>query len=317
LPEARSHSDSGHQTSHGLTYLALAALVFIWASNFSVVKFALRDMSPLAFNGLRFTIASIILWLTVRAGGRPTNIPKKHWPALIVLGFVGNTIYQVLFIFGIDWTLAGNSALMLATTPVFTTLFSALLRQERAGRLAWAGVALSAVGIALVVLGGTQGVSFSSSTVRGDLTVLAGAVAWSAYTVGSNPFVRRYGALPVTAITAWIGGVGLLAISIPALLTQDWSVVRPVSWAALIYSGAFAIALAYFIWYYSVKQIGNTRTAVYSNFIPVVALLIAWLMLGEIPTMLQLVGAACILAGTIMVRVGKIERSAIERAPAE
>lgn len=308
----------GHpQASHGVTYVALAALIFIWASNFSVVKFALRDLEPLAFNGLRFTLASILLWLSLKLWGRTGKIDPRFWPALIALGVLGNTIYQVLFIYGIDWTLAGNASLMLATTPIFTTLLSVLFRQERIAVLALSGVGLSVAGIALVVWGGTKAVSFSADTVRGDLTVLAAAIAWSAYTVGSAPLVRRYGALAVTAITMWVGGVGLFAVSIPAFLSQDWAAVRPASWLALLYSGAFAIAVAYFIWYYSIHQLGNTRTAVYSNFIPIVALIIAWLTLGEIPTWLQLVGAAAILAGTILVRIGKIERALVGRVPAE
>ena len=308
---------SDSTTSYGLTYIALAVLIFIWASNFSVVKLALGDMSPLAFNGLRFTLASIILWLTVKARGVSTVFPRRYWPTLIVLGVLGNTIYQVAFIYGIDWTLAGNSALMLATTPVFTTLLSVTLRQERVSWIAWAGVGASAIGIALVVLGGGGEISFNSDTLRGDLTVLGAAAAWSTYTVGSSPLVRRFGALPVTAVTMWIGGVGLLALSIPSFLQQDWSAVSGISWAALIYSGALAIALAYFIWYYSIRQIGNTRTAVYTNFIPVVALVIAWLVLSEVPTWPQIIGAASILGGTIMVRLGKIERSEIVPAPAE
>jgi len=92
--------------------------------------------------------------------------------------------------------------------------------------------------------------------------------------------------------------------------------VRAVSWLALFYSAAFAIALAYFIWYYSIRQIGSTRTAVYSNFIPVVALVIAWLTLGEQPTWLQLLGAAAIVGGTIVVRLARIERTLV-RPPAE
>ncbi len=299
-----------------MTYLALAVLILIWASNFSVVKFALRDMSPLAFNGLRFTIASVILWLSVQIGGQTAGIDRRHWPALIGLGILGNTFYQILFIFGIDWTAAGNAALMLATTPIFTTLLSVLFRQEKIGIIAVAGVILSFVGIALVVWGGAATISFTSGTLRGDLTTLTAAAAWSAYTVGSAPFVRRYGALPVTSVTMWVGALGLIAVSVPAFAAQDWSAVRPISWLALLYSGAFAIALAYFIWYYSIRQIGNTRTAVYSNFIPVVALVIAWLTLGEVPTWVQLVGAGAILAGTILVRLGRIERMA-ERLPAE
>ncbi len=303
--------------SHGLTYLALAALIFIWASNFSVVKFALRDMEPLAFNGLRFTVASILLWLSLRVRGQTVKIDRRLWPALIGLGLLGNTVYQVFFIYGIDSTLAGNASLMLATTPIFTTLLSVAFRQERIALMALAGVVISVVGIALVVWGGTKAVSFSADTVRGDLTVLGAAVAWSAYTVGSAPLVRRYGALPITAVTMWIGGVALFAVSVPAFLAQDWLAVRPVSWLALLYSGAFAIAVAYFIWYYSIHQIANTRTAVYSNFIPVVALIIAWLTLNEVPRWLQVAGTAAILAGTILVRLGKIERSLLGRPPAE
>jgi drug/metabolite transporter (DMT)-like permease len=224
-------------------------------------------------------------------------------------------VYQVLFIYGIDWTLAGNASLMLASTPIFTTLLSITFRQERVGSMAWAGVVISVVGIGLVVWGGTQAVGFRADTVRGDLTVLTAAAAWSAYTVGSSPLVRRYGALPVTAVTMWIGGLALLIVSVPSFLAQDWTAVSPVSWLALLYSGAFAIALAYFIWYHSIRQIGNTRTAVYSNFIPVVALVIAWLMLAEMPTWLQLLGAAAIVGGTILVRLGRIERPVV--APAE
>ncbi|MGD2217313.1 MAG: EamA family transporter, partial [Gemmatimonadales bacterium] len=291
-------------SSHGPTYFALAGLIFIWAANFSVVKYALRDMSPLAFNGLRFTLASIVLGVIVKVGGRSMAMDRRYWPALIGLGLLGNTVYQVLFIYGIDWTLAGNASLMLAATPIFTTLLSIAFRQERVGSMAWTGVVISVLGIGLVVWGGSQALDFAADTVRGDLTVLAAAAAWSVYTVGSNPLVRRYGALPVTSVTMWIGGLALLFVSVPSFLTQDWTAVRPVSWLALFFSGAFAIALAYFIWYYSIRQIGNTRTAVYANFIPVVALVIAWLMLAETPTWLQLLGAAGVVGGTILVRLG-------------
>jgi drug/metabolite transporter (DMT)-like permease len=302
-------------SSHGPTYFALAVLIFIWAANFSVVKYALRDMSPLAFNGLRFALASILLWMIVKARGRSMAMDRRYWPALIGLGLLGNTVFQLLFIYGINWTLAGNASLMLATTPIFTTLLSIAFQQERVGSMAWAGVVISVVGIGLVAWGGAQAVSFGAGTVRGDLTVLAAAAAWSAYTVGSSPLVRRYGAMPVTAVTMWIGALALLIVSVPSLLAQDWTAVRPISWLALSYSGAFAIALAYFIWYYSIRQIGNTRTAVYSNFTPVVALVIAWLMLAEAPTWLQLLGAAAIVGGATLVHLGRIERSVV--APAE
>ena len=313
----RSTGEAAGFDSQFWNYVGLAVLVFIWASNFSVVKYALRDFSPLAFNGLRFTIASVLLYLFMRLSGRSARMERRHLLALVVLGVIGNTIYQVLFIFGIDWTLAGNAALMLSATPIFTTLFSVRFGQERLAAAAWAGVVISFVGIGLVVLGGAQAVEFSSETVRGDLTMLGAALAWSIYTVGSNPLIRRYGPLPVTAVTMWIGGAGLLLVSVPALSRQNWEAVSPSSWLSLLYSGAFAIAVAYFLWYYSIRHIGNTRTAVYTNAIPIVALLIAWMALGEVPTWLQIVGAVGILGGALLARLGRIEGPAITRPPAE
>jgi drug/metabolite transporter (DMT)-like permease len=312
--DSGTHLTNRHPGSvRNLTPLALAALILIWAANFSAVKFALRDLSPLAFNGLRFTLSSAILWLLRKVSGDRARIERLHWSAVIGLGLVGTTVYQVLFIYGIDWTLAGNASLMLATTPLFTTLLSLALGQERSGLLVVAGAVLSVTGIALVVLGGTEAVGFHAGTLVGDLALLGAAVAWSVYTVGSAPLVHRYGVVAVTAVTTWVGALGLLIVSLPAVLAQDWSAVRPESWLALFYSGAFAIALAYYLWYSSVRRIGNTRTAVYTNSIPVVALIIAWLTLGETPTPLQIAGAGGIIAGSLLVRLGKIERPKLGR----
>ena len=291
-----------------LTRLALLALILFWGANFSLVKLALRDLSPLAFTSLRFLLASGVLWVFLKAGGDRVRIKRLHWLAVIGLGIIGTTIYQTLFIYGIDWTLAGNASLMLATTPVFTTLLSLVFRQERSSLVVAAGVGLSVLGIALVVLGGSTGVGFSAATLTGDLAVLVAAAAWSVYTVGSVPLVHRYGVVPVTAATMWVGTAGLLIVSLPALVGQDWAAVHPISWLAVLYSGVFAIATAYFLWYFCVRQIGSTRTAVYTNFTPVVAIGIAWLTLGEVPTPLQLAGAGGILAGSVLVRLGKIER---------
>ncbi len=279
-------------------------LVLIWAANFSVVKAALADFRPLAFNALRFLLASGVLVAFQRASGRSLRFERRHWPALLALGLLGNTVYQVLFIIGLDWTLAGNASLLLGVAPVFVMLFSARVRHEDPSRQAWAGVALSFAGIALVVLGGARAVRFGADTWRGDATMLVAAIAWSGYTVGSSGLVRRYGALPVTAATLWIGAAGLLLVSLPSLAAQRWASVRPGSWLGLLFSGCLSIAVAYLLWYDSVERVGSSRTAVYSNTVPVAGLLIAWITLGERPTWLHLAGTVAILGGVVLVRGG-------------
>ncbi len=284
--------------------LAILLLVLIWGMNFSVVKLALREFAPLAFNALRFVLASAILFAVLRPSRATLKIERRDIPTFIGLGLLGNVLYQVFFIYGVHWTLAGNAALMLATVPIFVSLFSTMRRHETIGRAGWAGVLMSVSGIGLVVWGSTRGLQFGAETIRGDITMLAAAVAWSAYTVGAAPLVQKYGPLKATAGTMWIGTVVLVLISTPSLLAQDWSAVSVGAWAGVGFSGALSIALAYIIWYYGVRHLGSSRTAVYSNTVPIVALLVAWVTLGEVPTLIQLAGAAAIVGGVLLSKLG-------------
>ena len=283
--------------------LAVAFLVLIWGSNFAVVKGALSEFSPLAFNAVRFVLASALMLLFLRLAGMSVRIERRDWPAIIGLGVLGNTAYQILFIFGIDWTLAGNSALMLSAVPIFVALMSVTFGHEEIRPIAWGGIILSLVGIGFVVLGGNGDVSFGSETVRGDLTMLLAAVLWSAYTVGSSRFVRKYGTLPTTALTMWIGAAGLVLVAIPSLRWQPWRGISVWAWSGLLYSAVFGIAVAYVLWYYGVRHLGSSRTAVYSNLIPLVALIVAWILLGEQPGVTQIVGAGLILGGIGITRL--------------
>lgn len=282
--------------------LAIGLLVLIWGVNFSVVKWALEQFDPLAFNGIRFTLGAAILVPFVLRGRGLARFERRDWLPLVGLGVLGNTVYQVLFVLGIDFTLAGNAALMLAMAPVFVTLLSAALRHEQVRVEGWIGVLLSLAGIALVLTGAAD-VQFARETVVGDLLMLGAAAAWALYTVGASPLVRRHGALAVTGVTMWIGALFLLLVSAPSLVAQDWTRTTPLGWIALVVSGALAVGLAYVIWYHGVEHLGSARTAVFSNTVPVVALATAWLTLGEVPGTLQLVGAGLIVGGVLLTRL--------------
>ena len=283
--------------------LAIVLLVLNWGSNFSVVKSALTEFSPHAFNATRFVLASAVLAVFLAISGVRVRFPKQDVMRLVGLGLLGNVLYQGLFIYGIDGTRAGNAALMLSTVPLIVTVLSVALKHETISRAGWAGVVLSISGIVVILWGSSRGLSFGSDTIRGDLIMLGSALAWSVYTVLSSPYVQKYGTRPVTACTMWIGTVGLVAVSTPALLAQDWISITPGAWGGLVFSGAFSLALAYILWYYGIRHLGSSRTAVYSNTVPVVALLVAWLTLGEVPTMVQVVGTVMILGGIGLARL--------------
>jgi drug/metabolite transporter (DMT)-like permease len=184
---------------------------------------------------------------------------------------------------------------------VFIALLGRFLGIERVGARGYGGVLLSIIGIALVIMGGAAR-GGGESTLYGNLIVLVGAFCWALFTVLLEPFTHRVSLVDISALTLVGGAVPLVAVSAPAMLATSWTTVRPLAWVAIAYSGIASLVIAYLFWYRGVRVIGPTRTAIYSNLQPVIALLVSWVYLLEIPTAWQGVGAATIIAGVILTR---------------
>jgi drug/metabolite transporter (DMT)-like permease len=287
----------------GWTESALAMMVLVWGVNFAVVKHALAVFEPLAFNALRFVVASLFVGIVLRVQGALILPERRHLARIVGLGLLGNVAYQMCFILGLARTRAGSAALILALTPILTAFFSMLTGHERPGWRTWAGAALSVLGIGLVT--GAGALLEGHDALVGNLILVLAAAVWALYTVGARPIVERYGSIQTTAWTLWVGTAGLVALGIPALLRQRWDVVGAEAWGGLLFSALFAIGLAYLIWYRGVERIGNTRTAIFSNLTPVVAMIAAAILLKESPTGWAILGAALTLGGVMVVRADR------------
>lgn len=281
------------------TEATLVLMVCIWGLNFAVAKRALATFDPLAFNAVRYLLASVFVLAILRRQGRLELPARVDWPRVLVLGIFGNAIYQLAFIVGLDLTTAGSSSLMLAVMPVFVLALDLWSGEKHSAR-AWMGAAGSIVGVALVSRAalGIEG----REALLGNLLMILAAAFWALYTQGSRPLIRRYGAVRTTAWTLWAGAVFIFLMGIPSLFRQDWGAIDAVSWGGLIYSAFLSIGLAYLLWYRSVGRLGSTRTAIYSNLTPVVALAAGALWLGETITPLSLLGAAMVIGGVMLVR---------------
>lgn len=284
--------------------LGLLGLVAIWGVNFSVVKVVLREMDPFALNALRFPLAAFAFWLVLRARGGIRRPASEDVPRILLLGLVGNVAYQLFFIQGLDRTLAGNASLLLATTPIWTLVMSSVAGHERPNLRVMAGIACTLTGIVLIILGRQGGLTLQASTLGGDLLMLGAAVLWSAYTVWGRTPVARYGPLRMTAWSLWIATPVIVLMGVPSIRSTDLTAVSPGAWLGVVYAGVLSIAVAYVLWYRGVQLLGNSRTAVYSNLVPVAALVTAWLWLGETPAVGQLAGACVILTGLWLSRTG-------------
>jgi drug/metabolite transporter (DMT)-like permease len=284
--------------------LFLTFTIIFWGVNFSVVKFALAALPPLAFNGLRFTVASTTMLILVLLQGGRFNFRARHIPALIGLGLLGNTAYQLLFIFGVSQTTADNASLILATVPAWVALIGTIAGVEHVQAKGWLGVGLSLAGIVTIILGSNRQAEFQfgNATLWGDGLILLATLCWSGYTLLTRPLMRHYGSATVTSFSTLMGTIPLVLLSIVPLRQLEWSSVPVSAWVALIFSGVFGIALAYWFWNFGVSRLGSARTSLYSNLVPPIALLTAWLWLGETLTMQQWVGAVMALAGVVLAR---------------
>jgi drug/metabolite transporter (DMT)-like permease len=191
------------------------------------------------------------------------------------------------------------------------SLASAWVGHERVTRAQWAGVALSGLGIYLVV--GTSA-SFGGSHLLGDALTFGAVMCWAVYTVGSRALLRRLSPVTVTGLTMTIGAVMYLPFAFADMARTPWFALDWHVWAAIAYSSFLSLNLAYLIWYTSVQRIGNVRTSAWSNLIPLVALASAVLFLGEPVSRDKLIGAAAVLAGVALTRALAPVRSG---APAE
>ncbi|HSL70132.1 MAG TPA: DMT family transporter [Longimicrobiales bacterium] len=297
-------SDSAQlRTRKWRAHAALFLMAVIWAVNFSVAKIALRALSPLAFNALRFPMAALALFLLLRTHG-PIQLPAPEDRLRVLgLGLLGNAIYQMGFIFGLDHTRAGTASVLLAGTPLMTALLSARLGHERVSIRVLVGVFCTLAGIALVVWFDPRGEAGAQSSYLGPLLLLGASMSWAVYTVGSRRLVDRYGPLAVTFWTLTVGAAILFLIGLPSVSRTDLSALPLEMWLAIVYAGVLSIALAYLIWYNGVAVLGNTRTATYSNLVPVLTLGVAWLWLAEVPHPGQVVGAFVIIAGVSLAQI--------------
>lgn len=279
-------------------------MTLIWGANYSVVKVAFAEIPELGFNTVRLLVASIIFLsaLGLRRAARPARRDLVH---LFLLSIVGQFCYQLLWMGGIARTSVANCSLILGCAPVAVAVAASVAGHERVPRVHWAGALLSVLGVYLVV---GRGAAVSQESMTGDLLSIAAVCCWAVYTVGSRALLVRLSPLTVTGYSMAFGTLLYAPLGVPDIIRLDWTQLSVGAWLALAFSSIFSLALAYLIWYTAVQKIGNMRTAIYSNMVPVVAMAIAAIWLGERFTPAKLAGAAAILGGVGLTRLGSKAR---------
>lgn len=276
---------------------AAVAMVAVWGTNFSVQKAVFTALSPGGFLFARYLMmpvaaGALLLW---GFGLKWPKVPRSELFALARLGLVGHLLHVGLVTYGIHWSTAFSSSLILACGPVFTLLILRWHGIERLTRGQVAGVAVACAGVLLFLSDKLLGGHWRAS--GGDLTLLVAASFFSYYTVTAKPLIERHGGVIVMAYATLLGSAPVVLLSLPAGLAVDWGEVRPMIWLGLCYAVLISAFLGWLVWGWVNAVRGVARSAPLMYLMPPVAGLVAWAVTGERYTGVKLAGAALTLAG--------------------
>lgn len=284
-----------------------------WAGNFIVVKGAVGIVPPVAFTFLRYVVAAgtLLLLLRWREGG--IRLPRGDVVRIAILGSIGFGCYQLIWPVALQSIPAGDSALLIAATPVITALLAVAVGADIANPIKLLGALVSFTGVALVIAAG-QGLDLGVSLV-GDLLTLAAAACWAIYTVFGADVLRRHSPLVASTWAIVFGTIFMAPAGLAQLATMDLSLIGPPVVLAVLYAGTIAAGVANVVIAHGLKLLGPTRVTAFQFLVPGLAVVLAAIFIGEAIRPAQVIGGVVILAGVAMLRGGSWRSGRSIRVP--
>lgn len=285
---------------------ALLLTTVIWGANITVVKSAVDALDPITFNSLRITLSTLTIGLLAWVEAKWYPTPSRPWSIRRGVSFalLSGLAYPLLFMFGIDRTTAGNTALLLASMPIWTAIISSIFVHERLSRVTWLGLLVSLVGTIVVIVAGGK-VSTAQEFYIGNVLILGAAICWASATVTSGPLLRSISPLRLTFYASLLTTPIHLLIAAHDIPHAFQQLHRPGLVLAIVYSGTMSTGLAYATWHYGVRQLGGSHASVFQNVVTLVAVLSAWFFLHEPITPVQIGGGLILFAGLYFMRKGR------------
>ena len=269
--------------------------VVAWGMSWVNVRAVLPEVGSGQLGAMRYLIASAVMLPIWLYRGRP--LPgRSDWPTVAALGLFGFCLYNLGINYGERTVNAGTGSMLISCIPVLVILLGVLTGREKVGLLAWLGIILSMGGVVLTAAGSATGLTFN----LGSLLILGAALCAAIQTLISKSLTQRYAAVDVTTWAIWLGTLGLLPFSHDLAGTAGR--LSGMGWVHLFFLGMVPAALCYTIWSWVLVKLPITTvmSAVYA--IPVFSVFFGWLILGEQPSLMTLLGGAVTLAGVAWVQ---------------
>jgi drug/metabolite transporter (DMT)-like permease len=285
-----------------LPYFEAIFAVVVWGASFIATKVVLRDISPVTVVWLRFLMGVLILGIAVALRSQFSLLDKSEWRYFALLGFLGITFHQWLQSNALQTSEAGTTAWIVSTTPVFMALLGWIVLRERLAWIKIAGILLAFLGVLLVVYDGDLGsISMQSFGKPGDILVMISAINWAVFSVLSRRGLKAH---PATLMMFYVMSFGWLFSSVLFFGAESVTEVSQLTvngWAAIAFLGIFCSGLAYIAWYDALQALTTAQTGVFLYIEPLVAMVVAFFILGEAITPASLLGGSIIILGVWLV----------------
>jgi drug/metabolite transporter (DMT)-like permease len=297
---------------------SIGLVVVVWAVNFIAAKIGLRYLPPVTMASFRVAIAGLSMapaYLfcsrlpafadTRRA--REQGFTRRDLWTFFYLGFFGVVVNQMCFTMGLRYTSVGHAAVIVGMGPIYTLVLAVLFRLERATWHKVVGMAIAFAGVA--VLASENGISPRSPSLLGDAITMTGSIGFATYAVLGKRVAGRYDGLTMAAFNHFAGAIIVLPVTLhqARLLggLARWRAVPWQGWAALLYMGLCSSALAYIFYFWLLRYLEASQLAAFTYLLPVLAVILGIVLLGERGSVLQIVGGGLALGGVYWVESGR------------
>ena len=293
------HSAPLHRFDQRALAVALV-LVVIWGGNFTLQKYLFGLISPGGFLWARYLIMPVcaLFLMRWRFGRWLPPLPRKDWMHMAWLGFIGHSLHVGLVTYGIHWSTAFSSSVILACGPIFTLLILRVQGLERLSLPQMAGVSLAFGGVLMFLSDKLLGGNWQAG--GGDLVLLVAAGLFSYYTVAVKPVMERHGPVLTMGYATLLGGLPVMLMSLPAGLNAPWSVLDFWAWVGLFWSIMVSAFVGWLAWGWINTVRGVARSAPLMYLMPPMAGLFAWALSGEQYTLTKIAGAGVTLLGVAL-----------------
>lgn len=293
------HLAPPHPHDQRALWVALV-LIVIWGGNFTLQKCLFELITPGGFLWARYLIMPVcaLLLMRWRFGRWLPPLPREVWLHMAWLGFIGHSLHVGLVTYGIHWSTAFSSSVILACGPIFTLLILRIQGLERLTAAQLSGVTLAFGGVLMFLSDKLLGGNWRAG--GGDLVLLVAAGLFSYYTVAVKPVMQEHGPVLTMGYATLLGGLPVMLLSVPAGMDANWSVFSFWAWVGLFWSVLVSAFIGWLAWGWINNVRGVARTAPLMYLMPPMAGLFAWALSGEHYTWIKIAGAGVTLLGVAL-----------------